>query len=464
MIRPTKETRCFKNPNILPTASSAQRAPTTTMPLTDDTANSNLPDPAIFEQQMQKYLHKYLIPHLDNEIRQTRGADSSVYTGAAGIAYTFAQLSLHHPTVLTSVNLSAKKCFEISRKKLEEAEKEYVSSSDIACSLLCGRAGLICTKIMLSAGMECHDETSQPPDKIVPEYLSLLNGALECDSDEWLYGRAGYLHGLLAIRPYSDTNTKALVDGAIDKIVRRIIVSGTSYARRCGSRSPLMYQWYGEEYLGAAHGVFGIVQQLLLARPALVCVWPHNDLADFDKLVRGTLDYLQDQQIDKPFGNYPPCRGEKDDHLVHFCHGAPGAVFTFLSAHSTYSDTNADDRYLNMACDLAECIWRYGLLRKGPGLCHGIAGNAYCFLALQREDHSNSRKWIRRAAAMASFMDTLPQDKDWLLRPDHPMSLFEGLSGTVLFLADLISALRGMGGDSEGQPPFSPSFPLYELP
>ena len=46
---------------------------------------------------------------------------------------------------------------------------------------------------MLSAGMECHDETSQPPDKIVTEYLSLLNGALECDSDEWLYGRKNSL-------------------------------------------------------------------------------------------------------------------------------------------------------------------------------------------------------------------------------------------------------------------------------
>lgn len=27
-------------------------------------------------------------------------------------------------------------------------------------------------------------------------------------------------------------------------------------------------------------------------------------------------------------------------------------------------------------------VWQYGLLKKGYGLCHGAAGNAYAFLAL----------------------------------------------------------------------------------
>lgn len=26
-------------------------------------------------------------------------------------------------------------------------------------------------------------------------------------------------------------------------------------------------------------------------------------------------------------------------------------------------------------------IWKYGILKKGFGLCHGISGNAYAFLS-----------------------------------------------------------------------------------
>lgn len=42
-----------------------------------------------------------------------------------------------------------------------------------------------------------------------------------------------------------------------------MIKSGEKYARDTRSKSPLMYQWYNEEYLGAAHGVTGIVYLLL---------------------------------------------------------------------------------------------------------------------------------------------------------------------------------------------------------
>lgn len=35
------------------------------------------------------------------------------------------------------------------------------------------------------------------------------------------------------------------------------------------------------------------------------------------------------------------------------------------------------ERYLNDAYQCADVIWQYGLLKKGYGLCHGAAGNAY---------------------------------------------------------------------------------------
>ena len=41
-----------------------------------------------------------------------------------------------------------------------------------------------------------------------------------------------------------------------------------------------------------------------------------------------------------------------------------------------------EERYLNDAYQCADVIWQYGLLKKGYGLCHGTAGNAYAFLSL----------------------------------------------------------------------------------
>jgi len=39
--------------------------------------------------------------------------------------------------------------------------------------------------------------------------------------------------------------------------------------------------------------------------------------------------------------------------------------------------------YLGVAKDLATSVIQpRGLLRKGVGLCHGIVGNAFCFLSL----------------------------------------------------------------------------------
>ncbi len=39
--------------------------------------------------------------------------------------------------------------------------------------------------------------------------------------------------------------------------------SGRKYAQKVKSPSPLMYQYYKTEYLGAAHGVAGILQAFL---------------------------------------------------------------------------------------------------------------------------------------------------------------------------------------------------------
>ena len=46
-------------------------------------------------------------------------------------------------------------------------------------------------------------------------------------------------------------------------------------------------------------------------------------------------------------------------------------------AYRVYGDESFRDACLRGA----ETVWLYGLLMKGPGLCHGVAGNGYALLA-----------------------------------------------------------------------------------
>lgn len=54
--------------------------------------------------------------------------------------------------------------------------------------------------------------------------------------------------------------------------------------------------------------------------------------------------------------------------------------------------------YLDAALQCGEVVWHYGLLKKGYGLCHGAAGNAYTFLALYR--HTRDPKHLYRACVV----------------------------------------------------------------
>ena len=73
---------------------------------------------------------------------------------------------------------------------------------------------------------------------------------------------------------------------------------------------------------------------------------------------------------------------------VQWCHGAPGIVATI-----------GDLIPLDLALAAGELIWRAGPLRKGPGLCHGTAGNGFAFLKLL--NLTGDELWLDRARRFA---------------------------------------------------------------
>nr|KAG5705126.1 hypothetical protein BaRGS_030843 [Batillaria attramentaria] len=183
-------------------------------------------------------------------------------------------------------------------------------------------------------------------------------------------GQTGYLAALMYVQ--TQLGQDAIHREVVVKVVKAILASGQAMAQKKRWSHPLMYAWYHEYYLGAAHGLAGIFYTLLLV-----------------------------------YG---------------------------------------DKRYLDAAEKCCDVAWKRGLLKKGYGLCHGVAGNAYAFLAMFRL--TKDQKYLYRACKFAEWC--FDYGKHGCRTPDHPYSMFEGMAGTVYYLVDLLD-------------PMNARFPAYEF-
>jgi hypothetical protein len=178
---------------------------------------------------------------------------------------------------------------------------------------------------------------------------------------------------------------------------------------------------YGQTFrsLGPVHGMVGNVLSLLpgldderratleretaavLAREAVVedglANWPHNaggGLAGGDGVIR-----------------------------VQWCHGSPGIV----ASAAGYLDEE-------LLLAGAELTWRAGPQGpdKGPGICHGTAGNGYALL--KTFERTGDERWLERGRRFA--VHALEQVE----RGDGRYSLFTGDVGAALYAADCVEA------------------------
>lgn len=108
-----------------------------------------------------------------------------------------------------------------------------------------------------------------------------------------------------------------------------------------------------------------------------------------------------------------------------------GVVYLFGRAYKVWGD----QKYLDACLRCGETTWTKGLLKKGPGICHGVAGSGYVFLLLYRL--TGDFKHLHRAQQFAEFLFTEKFEREAQV-PDSPFSLYEGFAGTVCFLVDLI--------------------------
>ncbi|CAG9795894.1 unnamed protein product [Diatraea saccharalis] len=345
-----------------------------------------------------------------------KNVDGGLYVGISGIAYMFYNLS-------KNLLLSDSKR-EYLEKALDYLKPALVTSAGDKTSFLLGDAGTyaLATVLMKELGDEQYKEILKMYKSLYPQYLNPK--FLKCGGDELFVGRAGYLAGALWLS--RELQTSIFSNEELFKICDVMVASGRDYSTKHNSPCPLMYHYYNTEYLGAAHGV-SFILQMVLSVPGYL---EYNKTAA--AAIKATIDYLVTLQTDE--GNWPCCMEEvglSDHKLVHWCHGASGTIYLMAKAYLVLNDQN----YYNACIKAGEMVWHKGLLRKGPGICHGVAGNGYVFLLLYRL--TGEEKYLYRAKMFADFMYTEEFLRDARL-PDNPESLYEGTAGTVCYLSDLL--------------------------
>lgn len=140
--------------------------------------------------------------------------------------------------------------------------KQHSRSRDERCAFLCGNAGIYAVSAVISQLANKENELQQDIHEFATgfEACKPINFSKH-GSDELLVGRAGYLSGVY----WLNKNIKpAPFDGQrILEVCESIVESGRQYSTAKRSTFPLMYQYHGTEYLGAAHGLCSILHMLL---------------------------------------------------------------------------------------------------------------------------------------------------------------------------------------------------------
>ena len=168
------------------------------------------------------------------------------------------------------------------------------------------------------------------------------------------YGRSGYLYLLRNSRhafpdepAYNEVRT--LLTDAMEQIAERILKGAEANGGK--------WFWHGKEYSGPAHGTIGIITQIALSCPSLR-----------PQLETRLISLLHDQLES---GNWKSSASSShEDRLVQWCHGAPGFIPALITLKPLYPHLAAQ---IDVAIEKGRrCIWERGLLRKTPGLCHGM--------------------------------------------------------------------------------------------
>ena len=331
--------------------------------------------------------------------------DYSVYSGVCGVALLY----LHVANTLYKDNKDRRKYY--LDKAVELVSDPLKRLNGRRLTFLCGDGGVLALSAVLYS-LTNHDTVVK---HCCSGLLTLSDIALtdKSLSSELMYGTAGYLFALLYTKKYLP---QYIDDKIICNLISHIFSVGKDPSLAYTS-SPLHYTWHDKYYLGAAHGLAGILYTLLQSN-----MLPADSVAVVTKAV----DFLLGQRFSSH--NLLSSIPSQTDRLVQWCHGSPGLIPLLNSVYKIKGGT-----YLQESIKCASVVWKRGLLKKGHGLCHGTLGNTYAFLDLYQA--TDDIAWLCKAI---QFTEWSMSHVDVKKKYENEMTLYDGLSGVVYFYCDML--------------------------
>lgn len=331
----------------------------------------------------------------------------NLYVGTAGVLWALDRLerSGSADTVLDLPALAA--CnVELARER-PDFIKGFELPTPREGALLTGEAGILLVAYRLTRNAEFADDLH-----------ALVRANVENEAEETMWGAPGTLLAAQAMWDWThEQRWQAVRNETADALMSRRDSDGYWTQRL-----------YGQEFrsLTPPHGLVGNVQALL---PVLTEEQMHV-------LTTGAASALADTAVlEDGLANWPPrvgrdLAGPDGEIRVQWCAGSPGIV----TAASTYLDEE-------LLLAGAELPWRTGppTLEKGPGICHGTAGNGYAFL--KTFARTGDERWLDRARRFA--MHALDQvERLRRQRGRGRYSLWTGDTGVAVFASN---CLEGRG-------------------
>jgi lantibiotic modifying enzyme len=322
----------------------------------------------------------------------------NLYVGAAGVLWALEELR-RRGHVETRLDLA-----DLARRTLElfRARPDYMKGMKLPepreSSLFNGETGILLVAWRLA-----------PSDELADDLYERVRANVDNEAEEVMWGTPGTLIAAQAMLAWTgeDRWRDAWHESA-----------EALWSRRDGEGF-WTQRLYGQEVrsLTPPHGLVGNVQALL----------PLLDEERRGQLTRQTNKLLaRTAVVEDGLANWPPRErpelpGPDGQIRVQWCAGAPGIVI-------------AAAEYLEEELLLAgaELAWQAGppRMEKGPGICHGTAGNGYAFLKVF--ERTGDERWLDRARRFA--MHALGQVER---RPGR-YSLWTGDAGVALFAADCL--------------------------
>ena len=325
-------------------------------------------------------------------------ATHGLWSGAAGVLWALLYLAEQGAVVLENDYTSAAGRLHGDFLRLAGGEAPAVPG------LWCGEAGILLVSYLAA-----------PLPATADRLFAAVRANEQNETRELVWGSPGTM---LAAR--------AMLERTGDERWRELWLDSARWLwdewRRDGAHDCFLWtqQLYGStvSYFGPAHGFAGNVAALAQLLPPDRC----DELAIRAGDAVSRLAYREDGLV-----NWAPLAGgelEANGTIrLQWCHGAPGIV-------TSLAGIAGDEKLDQLLLGGGELTWLAGPLAKGPGLCHGTAGNGFALLTLYRR--TGDQLWLARARAFA--VHALQQvDRSRVADGRGRFSLWTGDLGAALF-------------------------------